>query len=371
MRFVKLAGISAILIYWYQMNEETIFFSYARDDASNFAIKLARDLKNAGVNVWIDQLDIPPGRPWDIEIEKALEKANGVIFILSEKSVSSDNVLNEIGYALDEEKHVIPVLLRDCKIPIRIRRLQHIDFRFDYVDALAKLLKELQVADKEETLWKAVKKEHSEKAYKQYLDIYPHSKYVQEANTAIKQLMEERSKKKVDKRKLLGLVAAALTVSILLAIIVFSNKGPIKEGSFECSNLAYPDSMWVIRARVNGNYAVYDKKLNLKLQSGWITLSKGRNRPQEKITIVSIRPNLVSFTNPQTGYWDYVARGEKQIINKILSENDTLRLEEKAYKIGFLDSVNLNRSWVVFDVVIRSDTQTEGLIPLQSLPDLF
>ena len=36
------------------------FFSYSRDD-SEFALRLAEDLKAAGAAVWIDQLDIEPG----------------------------------------------------------------------------------------------------------------------------------------------------------------------------------------------------------------------------------------------------------------------------------------------------------------------
>lgn len=324
------------------MNNQFIFFSYSRSDASDFALKLATELKNAGINVWIDQLDIPVGRAWDIEIEKALERANCVIFILSNKSVSSDNVLNEIGYALDEEKQVIPILISDCKIPIRVRRLQHIDFRSNYFDGLAKLLKDVQVPD-------------------------------EEASSLVKQLKANRLNAKrslwTDYKGLLVGASAFLLLAIILAIFLFRDK-PIKDGSFECSNLSAPDSMWVIRARINGNYAIYDKKLRLELQSGWITLTNRKNLPQENLTIASIRPSLVAFTD-MSGRWDYVFKGDKQLINKKLSGNDTLRLDVKNYDIPFVNPVNLNRSWVVFDVVLRSDTQTEGTIPLQSLPDLF
>jgi hypothetical protein len=42
---------------------QTAFFSYSRDD-SEFALRLAADLKAAGANVWLDQLDIAPGQRW-------------------------------------------------------------------------------------------------------------------------------------------------------------------------------------------------------------------------------------------------------------------------------------------------------------------
>ena len=74
------------------MEPGTIFFSYSRKDAEAFAFKLANDLRKAGAKVWIDQMDIPPGRNWDEEIEKALNGATYILFIASEKSVTSQNI---------------------------------------------------------------------------------------------------------------------------------------------------------------------------------------------------------------------------------------------------------------------------------------
>ena len=54
------------------------FFSYCRED-SDFALRLAEDLKAAGANVWIDQLDIEPGMPWDREVEDALAWISGAL----------------------------------------------------------------------------------------------------------------------------------------------------------------------------------------------------------------------------------------------------------------------------------------------------
>jgi hypothetical protein len=39
---------------------QTAFFSYSRDD-SEFALRLAEDLKAAGANVWLNQLEIEAG----------------------------------------------------------------------------------------------------------------------------------------------------------------------------------------------------------------------------------------------------------------------------------------------------------------------
>lgn len=124
-----------------------IFFSYSRQDGSDFSLRLATDLKKLGFNVWIDQQDIRAGTEWDIEVEKALETCDCLLFIETEKSVISNNVLDEVYYALGQNKKVIPLIVVDSKTPFRIQRIQHVDFTRDYDSGLKKLIQELQSAD--------------------------------------------------------------------------------------------------------------------------------------------------------------------------------------------------------------------------------
>lgn len=107
-------------------------------------MKLALDLKKEGFNVWVDQEDIRAGTEWDIEIEKALETCDCLLFIESEKSVTSNNVLDEVYYALEQKKRVIPIIYHDSKTPFRIQRLQHINFSKDYNEGLLDLTRELK-----------------------------------------------------------------------------------------------------------------------------------------------------------------------------------------------------------------------------------
>src|SRR5271155_5412583 len=83
------------------------FLSYARAD-SEFALKLANALRDAHANIWIDQLDIPPGNRWDVAIEKALKDADNLIVILTKSAVSSNNVMDEVSYALEVGKTIFP-----------------------------------------------------------------------------------------------------------------------------------------------------------------------------------------------------------------------------------------------------------------------
>ena len=61
------------------------FVTYSRKD-SEFALRLARDLEAAGVDVWLDQLKLIPGQVWDRKIEAAVMNNPCMIVILSPAS---------------------------------------------------------------------------------------------------------------------------------------------------------------------------------------------------------------------------------------------------------------------------------------------
>lgn len=125
--------------------ERSAFFSYSRED-TDFSLRLAGDLKAAGAVVWLDQLDIAAGQRWDAAVEAALKDCPRLLLILSPSSVGSENVKDEVSFALDTHKTIIPVLYRDCEVPFRLRRFQYIDFRTDYPRGLEELLKILQAS---------------------------------------------------------------------------------------------------------------------------------------------------------------------------------------------------------------------------------
>jgi hypothetical protein len=84
-----------------------------------------------------------PGQPWDRAIEDALKNCSRLIAILSPSSVESTHFMDEVSFALEKHKTIIPVLYKDCDIPFRLHRLQHVDFRQDYAYGLQELLKVL------------------------------------------------------------------------------------------------------------------------------------------------------------------------------------------------------------------------------------
>ena len=104
-----------------------IFVSYSRVN-KEFVLGLAKELKKSGFPIWLDQLDIPTGARWDEELEKALRECEMFMVILSPNSIASENVKDEIGYAIEHGKRILPILFEKCDIPLRLRRFQYVDF---------------------------------------------------------------------------------------------------------------------------------------------------------------------------------------------------------------------------------------------------
>jgi len=111
------------------------FLSYARADAA-IALKIANDLRRAGAAIWVDQLDIKPSDRWDSAVEAGLRSSAGVVLVMSPRSVSSENVLDEISVALDAGAQVVPILVEPCQAPLRLARVQFIDATGNYENAL-------------------------------------------------------------------------------------------------------------------------------------------------------------------------------------------------------------------------------------------
>ena len=118
---------------------KTYFLSYARAD-EGAALRFANDLMAGGVSVWVDQYDIRPSQHWDRAVEAAVRSCEGLIVVLSPRSVASPNVADEVSVAIDDKKDLIPILIEPCVLPLRMTRMQFIDATRDYEAALRRCL---------------------------------------------------------------------------------------------------------------------------------------------------------------------------------------------------------------------------------------
>ncbi len=103
----------------YKGDDPYIFVSYAHVDAKRVFPELIR-FHNQGYNIWFDQ-GISPGNEWPEEIEAALLKSSLFVVFLSESSVKSYNVRNEINLAIDEGIPFISIYLEDTELKYGLR----------------------------------------------------------------------------------------------------------------------------------------------------------------------------------------------------------------------------------------------------------
>jgi hypothetical protein len=69
-----------------------------------------------GYNIWYDQ-GLTPGQEWDDEIAVALMDCSLLIVFISENSMASVNVQDEIKFALGERIDVVPIYLEETELP--------------------------------------------------------------------------------------------------------------------------------------------------------------------------------------------------------------------------------------------------------------
>ena len=122
-----------------------VFVSYAREDGTDFAAKLSRDLSEAGHHTWRDteQLSTRGGEAWEAELTEQLLSAELVVVILTPAACASQFVRGEFSKALDNKLTVVPALFLDCDVPLALSGRQYLDFQNDPAGALANLLAQL------------------------------------------------------------------------------------------------------------------------------------------------------------------------------------------------------------------------------------
>ena len=95
--------------------EAYIFVSYAHQDSEKVFAEIKR-FGEAGFHVWYDG-GIAPGNEWSDEIAAALSGFSVFVVMLTPASASSENVMDEISFALDEGKHFLAIYLEETSLP--------------------------------------------------------------------------------------------------------------------------------------------------------------------------------------------------------------------------------------------------------------
>lgn len=125
-----------------------LFISYSRQDQT-FVRQLWQALTQADQKVWIDWHDIPPAEDWRQEIYQGIEAADSFVFIISPYSLRSEVCNEELEYAIQQGKRIIPLIREEVKDGVvhpALARLNWLFFRESdqFESALKTLLETLQ-----------------------------------------------------------------------------------------------------------------------------------------------------------------------------------------------------------------------------------
>ena len=147
------------------MSNPTVFISYAREDVEK-AQCLYEQLTEAGIEVWFDKEALFPGQEWKTTIQKAIERCDFFIALLSKSYVSKIGfVQNEIRYALDlldlrppERVFIIPARLDESETSYpKLGALHRVDLFEDWNFGVNRIICSIRAYAEDETECKQLK----------------------------------------------------------------------------------------------------------------------------------------------------------------------------------------------------------------------
>jgi hypothetical protein len=108
-----------------------IFISYAKNGTRDLALQLRQALESQdGITAWMDD-SLLAGANWKRQIQDEIKRCDLVIVLLSpdvnRETEPNSFVLNEIGYAQQLEKPLLPVLAQHTELPIDFANTHYVD----------------------------------------------------------------------------------------------------------------------------------------------------------------------------------------------------------------------------------------------------
>jgi WD40 repeat protein len=106
-----------------------VFLSYA-DQEYDTAQKIRYSLMREGFTVWISSNDIGTGLDLQAAINRGIEEADNIVYLISPAAVQSEFCQQEMAYAVSLNKRIVPILVatvEPSQIPAALRNLQYID----------------------------------------------------------------------------------------------------------------------------------------------------------------------------------------------------------------------------------------------------
>jgi WD40 repeat protein len=133
-----------------------LFVSYARADSRDFVARLAGALEGRGKDAWVDLEDIAPASSWNDDLRAGIAGSDSFCFVISPRSVVSTHCRNELAYAVELGKRIIPVLhlpVPDGEVPEAVASRNWVPQTGRFEDAFDTALDTLVVAVETDLEW--------------------------------------------------------------------------------------------------------------------------------------------------------------------------------------------------------------------------
>jgi TIR domain len=124
--------------------KEGIYIGYNRADEL-FALELDTELRQTGVNVWLDQIDIEPDEDWEYAISNRINHSGMMILVLSPHAIEDEQLQQEAITFLESGKIVIPVVHETYDMDALDLILPPIDFSESFERGLQFLLQGITI----------------------------------------------------------------------------------------------------------------------------------------------------------------------------------------------------------------------------------
>jgi len=128
-----------------------VFLSFADEDRA-FMDQVAKSVMREGMTVWRNKTDIKSGAEYGEVINRGIEQADNLVFLMSRASLKSEYCEKELSYARSLNKRIIPLLIEAVDLEMIVPELRTIQFikcpkdqdESNYQADMAKLIRSLR-----------------------------------------------------------------------------------------------------------------------------------------------------------------------------------------------------------------------------------
>lgn len=123
-----------------------VFLSYSLRDEREAAL-FRQELRRRGLNVWWDA-ELPPGKRWAYEVDRALERSDSMVVLVSPHAMTSDLVRRELQHAISNanfRRRLFPVIIKaTSEVPWYFHMLPLFDITKNRAPGLRRLVKAIK-----------------------------------------------------------------------------------------------------------------------------------------------------------------------------------------------------------------------------------